>query len=1138
MKTCSESISRLISLIAPRLPARFPAVGADAPPRLEQPCSGCPATTKPGHPPVRFGFRISDFLRISDFGFRISPPALAASCAGALLLSSPAPAATFTFTNDTTIGVGNTTYDGHDIVIRDCTVTVAGAHAFNSLWLTNLAVLTHSPAFSGETDFRINLTIAHDLTVDYPSRIEATARGYAGTSGPGAGVSSALASGGGGGHGGLGGVSAAGANGGGAYGSIASPALPGSGGGNGYFSVGGSGGGVIRLAVGGLLRLDGTIAADGGSGLYNNLAGAGAGGSIAINAGTITGFGPISANGGAATIGNGGGGAGGRIAITYTNTSFYGSVTARGGAGSQFGAAGTVFTKAASAASGDVRVDNGGNTGAFTPLAAPALFNLTIANRALVFPQAALTNVSLTLKSNGLLTHLVGAEGLLLTVISNVTIEAAGRIDVTGQGYGPAEGSGAGTNSVLFGGSGGGHGGVGGTAAAGGGGGYDSIVAPTQFGSGGGEGYLSSGGSGGGAVRLIVGGTLQVDGALSADGGAGYDYIYGGGGAGGSLYLTVGALRGSGAITANGGVSTGAGGGGGGRIAIYYGTNGFTGTLTAYGGAGAGRGGAGTIFTNDASATHGGVVVHNGGNAGGLTRLNPATWPVGTYFDLTVSGAAQVNPDAPLTFWNLLLNTGGVLSHDAGQSGVNLSTIADARFEAGTAINANSLGYASGTGPGTGVASTTSGGGGAGHGGSGGTATNGGAGGIIYGVAAEPATFGSGGAAGYLSRGGAGGGIIRLTVGGLLQLDGALTANGEPGLDNGRGGGGAGGSIYVTTDVLTGTGVVSANGGASTFGGGGGGGRVAIYPRLIVGFPNAPSVAGGLSGNGISTNANGRPGTVVWSSSAAPFKVVALAPSNIVMRAVSSVTVLFNSPANPLTFTPADVVITTPTGTIAPGQIVVTPLAGPLFSVSFPVQTNTGTCQIQVGPRIENLSGREMDQNGNLIPGEIPEDIFTSSFTITRPTISGYLAATNGWPIRGATVRADDSSATTTTDNYGFYTLTLAPGWTGSVTPSASGSTFSPANRTYTSLSANQSNQNFTLSGNVIPTLAIWQQGTNAQLAWPSIFGFKYVLKSTTNLTTWQEAGVPLTGTGGNLTNTTPLRSATQKSFRLLVLPN
>jgi hypothetical protein len=1105
-------------------------------PRLQEPCERprpqSPAATEAVAAPWQ-SWRLLRLPRISDFGFRISASA-------ALFLTWQATAATFTFTTNTTIGVGNTAYDGQDIVIRDCTVTVAGAHAFNSLRLTNLAVLTHSPAPQGEANFQINLAIARDLTVDYPSRIEATARGYAGASGPGAGGSSASASGGGGGHGGFGGTSSAGTSGGGAYDSIASPALPGSGGGNGYFSAGGAGGGVIRLVVGGLLRLDGMIVAEGGSGLYNNLAGAGAGGSIAISAGTMSGFGPISANGGAATVGNGGGGAGGRIALTYTNSSFLGSVTAQGGAGAQFGAAGTVFTKAASAASGDVRVDNGGNAGAFTPLAAPALFNLTIANRGRVFPQTALTNVSLTLKSNGLLTHLVGPDGLNITVISNVTIEAFGRIDVTGLGYGPAEGPGAGTNSLLFGGSGGGHGGVGGTAEARGGGGYDSIVAPTQFGSGGGDGYFSTGGSGGGTVRLIVGGTLQVDGTLSADGGASYDYIHGGGGAGGSLSLTVGALRGSGAITANGGASTGAGGGGGagGRIAIYHGTNGFTGALTAYGGVGVGRGGAGTIFTNDASATHGGVLVHNGGNAGGLTRLNPATWPVGTYFDLTVAGAAQVNPDAPLTFWNLLLNTGGVLSHDAGQSGLSLATIADARFEAGTAINVNFLGYTSGTGPGSGVASATYGGGGAGHGGTGGTATNGGAGGVIYGAAAEPGNLGSGGGPGYLSRGGTGGGIIRLSVGGLLQLDGALTANGGPGLDNGYGGGGSGGSIYVTTDILTGTGVVSANGGASTFGGGGGGGRVAIYPRLVVGFPNAPTVAGGLSGSGGKTNANGRLGTVVWSSNAAPLKVVALAPSNIVMRAVSSVTVLFGSPVNQLTFTPADVVITTPTGTISSNLIVVTPLAGPLFNVGFPVQTNTGTCQIQIWPHIENLVGREMDQNGNLIPGEIPEDIFTSSFTITRPTISGYLAATNGWPIRGATVRADDGSATTTTDSSGFYTLTLAPGWTGSVTPSASGSTFSPANRTYTSLSANQAGQNFTLSGSVIPTLAIWLQDTNAQVSWPSIYSFKYLLKSTTNLMTWQDVGTPLTGTGGNLTATIPLRSAPQKSFRLLVLPN
>jgi len=258
----------------------------------------------------------------------------------------------------------------------------------------------------------------------------------------------------------------------------------------------------------------------------------------------------------------------------------------------------------------------------------------------------------------------------------------------------------------------------------------------------------------------------------------------------------------------------------------------------------------------------------------------------------------------------------------------------------------------------------------------------------------------------------------------------------------------------------------------------------------------------------------------------------------VVMQTVASVTVLFGSPINPTTFTSADVSITTPTGPIAAGQIVVTPVASTLFNLSFPVQTNAGTYQIQVGPHIQNQTGREMDQNGNLIPGEVPGDVFTGSFTIVRPTISGYLTATNGWPIRGATVRADDGSAATTTDTNGLYTLMLPLGWAGSVTPTVSGSTFTPTSRAYVSLTANQSNQNFTLVGDVLPTLGIQLQGTNVQVSWPSILGFQYQLKSSTNLTSWSDLGPRLTGTGGSLTNTSPIRPAAQRSFRLLLLPN
>ena len=79
-----------------------------------------------------------------------------------------------------------------------------------------------------------------------------------------------------------------------------------------------------------------------------------------------------------------------------------------------------------------------------------------------------------------------------------------------------------------------------------------------------------AGGAGGGAIRLNVGGTLTVEGQISANG-LPAAWGQGGGGAGGSVWLTVGTLAGTGVISANGGPSVAAygGGGGGGRVAIY-----------------------------------------------------------------------------------------------------------------------------------------------------------------------------------------------------------------------------------------------------------------------------------------------------------------------------------------------------------------------------------------------------------------------------------------------------------------------------------------------------------------------------------------------------------------------------------------
>ena len=121
-------------------------------------------------------------------------------------------------------------------------------------------------------------------------------------------------------------------------------------------------------------------------------------------------------------------------------------------------------------------------------------------------------------------------------------------------------------------------------------------------------------------------------------------------------------------------------------------------------------------------------------------------------------------------------------------------------------------------------------------------------GGGSYGDAFSPTTWGSGGGAGHKfgETGGAGGGAMRLVVGGVLRVDGAISANGEATL--GGGGGGSGGSVWVEYVELQGNGSISANGGAaasdvrhygstdgSNGGGGGGGGRVAVQGPANVG---------------------------------------------------------------------------------------------------------------------------------------------------------------------------------------------------------------------------------------------------------------------------------------------------------------
>jgi len=903
----------------------------------------------------------------------------------ALLLSESAVYAV-TFSTNTLITVGNKTFEGQDIIVNGCALTANGPHAFKSLLLTNAALLTHSPAPNGETSNQISLSIAGDLVVDSSSSIDASGLGYGSASGPGAGGSSALSAGSGGGHGGLGGVGLGGAATGGVYDSVTAAALPGSGGGNGYFSDGGLGGGIVHLAVTGTLAVNGgLVAANGNSGWGPGAAaGAGAGGTLVLTVGQLYGYGFISANGGAAM--SGGGGGGGCVVINCASNFFKGTISAFGGAGFQCGGAGTVLVNTLGKAYGDLRFDNGGNFGQFTPLAASPIFNLTVANGAVVYPQTLLTNANLTLKSNGVLTCFPGQSALNLTVLSNAVIQPGGAIDVSAQGYLSGQGPGAGGPSVHWGGGGGGHGGAGAHADGSGGGEYDSVLAPAVAGSGGGNGYFSVGGSGGGSIQLSAGASLRVDGILKADGeGGGSDYLDGGGGAGGSLFLNAQLLSGVGVISANGGPSPGqGGGGGGGRIALYYLTNNFLGALTAYGGDGLGRGGAGTIFTLSAAATNGLTVIDNGGKPGGLTHLNTVSWPANTTFDLTVSGAGQMIPDAPLTFHNVLVTSGGLITPDPAQGALQIVALNDVRIDADGAINADGLGYGPAGGPGVGGNSVDWGGGGAGYGGLGGAGYQGGVGGITYGSSTQPTDRGSGGGFGYFSIGGPGGGAIRLSAGRIVQVFGQVTANGFPGSQYLFSGGGSGGSIFLTAGILSGNGMISANGAAAHQGGAGGGGRVAVYGNIQVNLQTAPLAAGGIGGDGSDTNRNGRAGSVVSSTTPPPFQVSSMYPTGLVSHAVSNLVVSFNAGVDASSFTAADVSILTPSGAVPQNQISVSASGGPAFLMNFPVQSAVGQYTVHIGPAVLDLYGRQMDQNGNGIAGEIG-DVYTGLFTIASP---------------------------------------------------------------------------------------------------------------------------------------------------------
>jgi hypothetical protein len=860
----------------------------------------------------------------------------------AALVASSFAVTAATFNTDTLIDFANTNYDGQDIVVTNCTVTIDGGHGFSSLHVLNGGTVTHTAAPNGElsnyvavaseqafiastnpvilplnvltdtvvvadftgthfytngtdytlyvsnsltqivrldgssipdgstivvsftflqlTDTGLNLVVSNDVAIEIGGAVDASGKGY----GPGFGAGQGRTAlgiapfyyyaGSGGGYGGSGANSSSQAAGGTSYGSFSAPTDKGSPGAAGL-AAGGTGGGAILLTIGGNLRVDGQILANGADAL-SPASGGGSGGAIWLTSGTLSGAGTIMANGGAGEAYDGGGGGGGRIAIYCTNSQslnanqFTGALSAHGGAGATVGGAGTLYVSTAGMTNSQLVVDNAGSAGTNTPLSAAGYIDLTVSGGAIVQLASASTFSHLLIRSNSFLGHRP-VTVVPITVAQDVTVEAGGGIVADGQGYAPGAGTGLGrsvTFQSLISGSGAGHSGFGGASAGGTAGGSSYDFGPPNLGflgSGGGSGagYPSSaavGGAGGGGIDLTVGGTLLVAGKLTANGTPGFG-SGSGGGSGGGILLSVGTVAGAGVISANGGsgeLPLG-GGGGGGRISVTYGTNLFTGTFSAAGGRGASNGGAGIITLQSTLSLIASLTLDNGGLTSPTNTPLLSNLSLGSGSTLTIAGGATAafQTATPTSIGTLLVRSNSWLTF-ALRNPVTLTVSSNATVEAGGAILLDSLGSTAGSGQGAGRSLIVTGygnvGSGGGHAGYGGAGISNNPGGLTYDSINSPSLVGSGGGTGnssaYAASGGSGGGALHLIVGKRLQVDGRISAAGGVGIGQ-NSGGGSGGALSLTAPVLSGAGVISADGGSGDlpYGGGGGGGCVALF---------------------------------------------------------------------------------------------------------------------------------------------------------------------------------------------------------------------------------------------------------------------------------------------------------------------
>jgi hypothetical protein len=166
------------------------------------------------------------------------------------------------------------------------------------------------------------------------------------------------------------------------------------------------------------------------------------------------------------------------------------------------------------------------------------------------------------------------------------------------------------------------------------------------------------------------------------------------------------------------------------------------------------------------------------------------------------------------------------------------------------------------------------------------------------------------------------------------------------------------------------------------------------------------------------------------------------------------------------------------TGVLIGNITSVDPLLGPLADNGGPTQTHallTGSPAIDAG----NSKGIPLDQRGVSRPVDIPGIINVSDGADIGAyeyecfiTISGTITyGETGLP--GVTLTFSNNGGATATDKQGNYSHAVPTGWSGTVTPSCTGFYFSPADRNYTSINTDKTNQDFIAIPAVPPRISL-----------------------------------------------------------------